>query len=340
MGGERLKDIFIYLVDHGADINGIDKTLGTPLMLSIREGEDFKLTKWLVESMKARVDVVTENGSALHNACEHGDLDIIDFLLKHGGEKVIYSLDTREFSPLTVAAFKGRNEVIRFLIKHWKVDINDTHGVHPLFMAVQHDAIPTVELLIELGADVNVIQTDKNCSPLHLAASNNFLDIVKLLIDHKANVNIQDNRGYTPLIMAASEGYTECVKRLADAGADVNYRSMDDYTTAIYHAAGSNRLKVVRLLLERGADPLSTRNEKGETLAEIARQNKKEDMAYLLETWVSLSLEDRQKMCVYCNKYIEGNMKRCARCKIPWYCSKTCQTKDWDKHKLHCAKIN
>jgi ankyrin repeat protein len=338
MGGERLKDIFIYLVNHGADINGIDPTLGTPLMLSIRDGEDFKLTKWLVETMHARVDVTTDNGSALHNACEHGDLDIIDFLFKHNGLNVAYSLDSREFTPLTVAAFKGRNEVIKFLVKNWKVDINSPEGVHPLFMAVQHDAIPTVSLLISMGANVNVIQTDKNCSPLHLAASNNFLDIVKLLVDHKANVNIQDSRGYTPLLMAASEGYTECVKRLADAGADVNHRSMDDYTTAIYHAANANRIKVVRLLLEKGADPLTTRNEKGETLAEIARQNKKEDMANLLETWVSLPVEERHKMCVTCNKFIEGEMKRCGACKIPWYCSPACQKKDWEKHKLECKK--
>jgi len=275
MGGEKLKDIFIYLVNHGADINGIDPTLGTPLMLSIREGEDFKLTKWLVQDMHARVDVVTDTGTALHNACEHADLDLIDFLLKHNGMNIIYSLDAREFTPLTVAAFKGRIDVIEFLLKAWHVDLNNPAGVHPLFMAVQHDAIPTVKVLVELGANVNVSQTDKNCSPLHLAASNNFLDVVKLLVDYKANVNIEDNRGYTPLIMAASEGYTECVKRLAEAGADVNHRSMDDYTTAIYHAANANRLKTVRLLLEKGADPLSTRNEKGETLAEIARQKKK-----------------------------------------------------------------
>jgi len=340
MGGEKLKDIFVYLVNHGADINGIDPTLGTPLMLSIREGEDFKLTRWLVETMHARVDVVTETGTALHNACEYGDLDIIDFLLKHGGEKIFYAVDSREFTPLTVAAFKARNDVIKFLVEKWKCDINSPSGVHPLFMAVQHDAIPTVELLIKLGADVNIIQTDRKCSPLHLAASNNFLDVVKLLVGNKADVNIQDARGYTPLIMASSEGYTECVRRLADAGADINHRSMEDFTTPIYHAANANRIKVVRLLLERGADPLSTRNEKNETLAEIAKANKKEDMANLLETWVSLSPEERQKICVYCNKYLESAMKRCARCKVPWYCSPACQKKDWEKHKAVCKPSN
>jgi len=260
--------------------------------------------------------------------------------LKNGGEKIFYAVDSREFTPLTVAAFKGRNDVIKFLVEKWKCDINNPSGVHSLFMAVQHDAIPTVELLIKLKGDVNIIQTDRKCAPLHLASSNNFLDVVKLLVDNNANVNIQDSRGYTPVTMASSEGYAECVRRLADAGADVNHRSMEDYTTAIYHAANSNRIKVVRLLLEKGADPLSTRNEKNETLAEIARQNKKDDMAYLLETWVTLPPDERHKMCVVCNKYVEGAMKRCARCKIPWYCSPVCQKKDWEKHKVNCKPNN
>jgi len=43
------------LVEWGADINGVDATLGTPLMLSIRDNADFSVTHWLVETMKADV---------------------------------------------------------------------------------------------------------------------------------------------------------------------------------------------------------------------------------------------------------------------------------------------
>jgi ankyrin repeat protein len=332
----HMKPIFTYLVQHGADINGIDPTLGTPLMLSIREGADFKVTRWLVEEMHADVNVVTSNGNALHNACEYGDIDIIDFLLRHGGTKSLYTEDSREFLPLTVAAFKGRNEIIEFLVKKWNTDINYPAGVHPLFMAVQHDAIPTVKLLVELGANVDVVQTDRECAPLHLAASNNFLDVVKLLVDHKANVNCEDKRDYTPLIMAASEGYTECVRRLIEAGAVVDHRSKEDHTTAIYHAANANRVKVVRLLLDKGADPLSTRNENNETLAQISRTNKHNEMANLLESWVTVPPEERHKLCLNCNKYQEG-MKRCARCKAAYYCSADCQKNDWKIHKSRCG---
>eukprot|EP01123_Difflugia_compressa_P014425 TRINITY_DN744_c1_g3_i1.p1 TRINITY_DN744_c1_g3~~TRINITY_DN744_c1_g3_i1.p1 ORF type:complete len:400 (-),score=78.31 TRINITY_DN744_c1_g3_i1:233-1252(-) len=339
MAGDHLKEIFLYLVKHGANIDGIDPTLGTPLMLSIREGGDDKLTRWLVEQ-GANVAVVTQTGTAVHNACEHGSIELIDFLLKHGGDKVLNVGDARDFTPLTVAAQKGRNDVIRFLVKEWKADVNYMTDVNALFMAVQYDNIETVKLLIELGANVNLVQEKHKCYPLHLAASNNFLDIVDLLIKNGAVIDCPDHRGFTPLFMASAEGYNTCVEKLIKSGANVNHRSMEDYTTAIYHAVNSNRLKVVRLLLEHGADPLSTRNDKNQTLAEIARINNRNELANLLEAWVSIPPEERSKICANCCKYIEGGMKRCGKCKARWFCSVECQKKDWTTHKLNCHPSN
>jgi len=257
-------------------------------------------------------------------------------LLQRGATKLLNTGDARDFTPLTLAASKGRNDIIKFLVNEWKADVNHTTEVNPLFMSIQNDCIDTVKLLIELEADVNIVQEKMKCYPLHLAASNNFLDVVDLLLNRRAIVDCKDPRGYTPLFMAASEGYATCVEKLLKAGANVNYRSEDDNTVAIYHAANANRVKVVRLLLDHGADPLSTRNEKNETLSDIARQNKREEMANLLETWVAVPPDKRHQICVACHKYKEGNMKKCGQCKARWYCSQECQKKDWSSHKLNC----
>eukprot|EP01124_Arcella_intermedia_P031653 TRINITY_DN7205_c0_g1_i1.p1 TRINITY_DN7205_c0_g1~~TRINITY_DN7205_c0_g1_i1.p1 ORF type:complete len:425 (+),score=96.34 TRINITY_DN7205_c0_g1_i1:65-1339(+) len=335
MAGDHLKEIFTYLVSKGANINGIDPTLGTPLMLSIREGADFKLTRWLVEQ-GADVTVVTPTGTALHNACEYGDLPIIEFLLKHGGDKLFTAADARGFTPLTVAAYHRRDDVVKYLVQIWKADVNFKADVNPLFMAVQNDAIQTVSLLLSLGADPNVCQEEKQAYPLHLAASNNFLDVVELLINAKGEVDCKGHIGYTPLFMAASEGYTECVRKLLQKGADIHYRSSEDYTTAIYHAVRANRTPTVRLLLENGADPTTTRTEENQSLAEYARAKKWERLANLLESWQNASsAEERKKICFTCNKLVD-NMKKCGRCKVRWYCSADCQKEDWQKHKLNC----
>jgi len=136
--------------------------------------------------------------------------------------------------------------------------------------------------------------------------------------------------------MAASEGYTKCVSRLIAAGANVSHRTPMDNTTAIFHAVNANRFAVVLLLLQHGANPLDTRNENNETMAEVSRQRKNDRLANLLESWVAATPDERHKICAVCAKYKSGEQKRCAKCKARWYCSEACQKKDWSEHKQNC----
>lgn len=149
--------------------------------------------------------------------------------------------------------------------------------------------------------------------------------------------------------MAGTEGYTAVVRKLLEAGANPNHRAHSDNTTAIFHCANKNRVEVVRALLEYGAEQFSTRNENGETIAEMARQEKRglffafrllftrtDKMANLLDAWEIVAPEERHKLCHACCKHLEGQMKRCTRCKSVWYCSQTCQKQDWPSHKGSC----
>ena len=47
-------------------------------------------------------------------------------------------------------------------------------------------------------------------------------DCMDVLIKAGADVNTQDEMGYSPLMHAAEEGYEKCVQILIEAGADVN----------------------------------------------------------------------------------------------------------------------
>ncbi|KAI0734171.1 ankyrin repeat-containing domain protein [Fomitopsis betulina] len=59
-------------------------------------------------------------------------------------------------------------------------------------------------------------------TPLHWAASSGALDIVRYLIDHKADVDSTDNSGWTPLQIA---GHEDVVRELLGAGANVNHKN-------------------------------------------------------------------------------------------------------------------
>lgn len=89
-----------------------------------------------------------------------------------------------------------------------------------LYEAAKDGKLEIVETLIENGANVD----NTEYSPLIAACENGRVDVVKLLIDKKANVNIQDKRE-TPLQSAASKGHFEIVKLLVSKGATVNQKN-------------------------------------------------------------------------------------------------------------------
>jgi len=76
---------------------------------------------------------------------------------------------------------------------------------------------------IENSANVNATNYLGQTS-LHTALANcsdeEALPIVIALIDHNADLDLQDVEGFTALYIAASEGSTECVQALLDAGAN------------------------------------------------------------------------------------------------------------------------
>ena len=89
---------------------------------------------------------------------------------------------------------------------------------------VNHDyATEVVKLLIDNRADVNA-KTKLGWTPLHLAAYYNAAEILLMLIDNGAKVNLRavdanTNKGKTPLQMAEEEGYAVIKKLLIDNGA-------------------------------------------------------------------------------------------------------------------------
>jgi len=293
------------------------------------------MAKWLVEK-GADVNLVCEIGTAVHNCIEYGDRDLLDFLIKHGGPKSLRLVDNRGFTPLILAASIGRDEFVSALVNDYKEDVDQQREVTPLLMATQNRCNSTVTLLMSMHANPDIQHPQMNCTALHLAASNEFADIVDALLKSGANVDCQDPRGYTPLLMAGTEGYTGVVKQLIEGGADVNHRAHSDNTTAIFHCANKDRVEVVRILLDHGADQMSTQFEDNMTIAIYARKEGRVKMANLLDSYHTVAPELRNKLCHLCYVYHDGQMKRCTRCKKVWYCSQECQKTDWGTHKISC----
>lgn len=158
-------------------------------------------------------------------------------------------------------------------------DVNniEKYGDTALIWAAVHCDEDMVRYLLEKGADANLgngsalrsavvegrenivrilldhgVSDLRNNALMH-AIEKNFLKIFKLLLD-KVDVNeIDKSYGLTPLTQAVGFGRKKMVKLLLDRGADVNKKDSFDNTPLIQAVNDEENDYIVRLLLKRGA---------------------------------------------------------------------------------------
>jgi ankyrin repeat protein len=73
-----------------------------------------------------------------------------------------------------------------------------------------------VRLLLDHGADPNIREREDGNTPLHLASQNGRTEIARLLVEHGASVEVQDNLGRTPLDVASWWRHDEIIKLLTE----------------------------------------------------------------------------------------------------------------------------
>jgi ankyrin repeat protein len=116
--------------------------------------------------------------------------------------------------------------------------------------------IPNMNLvqdLIVLGANLDwQDELSQDRTPLHLAIYSNFSEIVRMLIDAGANLNVQDKHGDTPLHVAIMKNNPIIVQMLIDAGANLNMQAKNG-RTALHWAVDLREKEIVRMLIDGGA---------------------------------------------------------------------------------------
>lgn len=96
------------------------------------------------------------------------------------------------------------------------VEWRNSKDESPLMMAAIKGHTELVKLLISKDADVN----KTGWTPLHYAASSAKKSIIEILLNHSAYIDAESPNGSTPLMMAAMYGNAECVRLLLEGGAD------------------------------------------------------------------------------------------------------------------------
>ena len=113
--------------------------------------------------------------------------------------------------------------------------------------------IEIINLLIDHKAEVN-IQDIYNATPLHYLASEADSQVLIFLIDHGAKFDLITKNGQTPLHFASRSGNYQVVELLINKGADINVKDLKGNTPLMLaQNSKKNNDDVVRILLEHGA---------------------------------------------------------------------------------------
>ncbi|KAI9927077.1 hypothetical protein MW887_003460 [Aspergillus wentii] len=206
--------------------------------------------------------------TALSHASEQGKLEIARLLIEHGA-----SVSARQWSvsgwsegrnpywesgatPLYYAVSQRHTDIVRLLLLHGaNPEARKTSGCPLVQTAAGVDCIEIVRLLLDKKVDVNARNYKDGWAALHAASKIGNTEIIKLLLEHGAfpDIPLRQPDSKTPLHLAIESQKLEAAETLLQYGADSNARMLED-VTLLHLAAAGGWVPGIELLVSNSAD--------------------------------------------------------------------------------------
>lgn len=169
----------IALLDRGVDVNTVDRSGNSLLMLAVRENNAELLDQLILR--RARLNSRNRDGdTALRMAAFNGQEAFVKRLVEAGAAVNMYG-----WTPLAYAAFNGHASIADYLIRH--------------------------------GAEIDA-RSENGSTALMIAARNGHKAVVEVLLQHKADPTLSNENGLTALDWAQKSANTDIATLLRAAG--------------------------------------------------------------------------------------------------------------------------
>jgi ankyrin repeat protein len=223
----------------------------------------------------------------IHFAVREGHRDIVEFLLDHGADPAYRSYPFQE-SLLSFAEDRGHHDVVDLLQRRLSRRFTLAPGTETILAAAARGDLPAVEAELRREPDLARVSNETGDTPLHRAAQQGHIEIVRTLAAAGANVDAVRGDGYRPihcalmpnwffqvrlgpreaiadLLRSAGAKYTIFIAALRGDEACVRDalardRSLANFEDTCHHRVLSAAVRrgdaaMTRLLLDHGADP-------------------------------------------------------------------------------------
>ncbi len=172
-------------------------------------------------------------------------------------------------------------------------------GTPLLVLAAYSSKLEMVQLVLNRGADVNIAQ-EPGITALSVAAATNNVHMLDLLLAHGADINYRARQGDSVLMLACSQNSIDAVQVMLAMKADPNLADINGVTPLIYTIARCKEPEIIsQMLLEHGANPNAAMKDGTTALMAAAMQGSANCVRLLLEHGADLSMQDTEGHTAY-----------------------------------------
>ena len=216
-----------------------------------------------------------EDLTILHNACAIDKTNVIETIVEQTKKRLKltpeFSLSEEEKSQnleifknfinaktqidnqtaLHYASFRGNIKIIKLLLENYaEINALSANGYNMIHKAAQGNK-PSAIIFFNKKYNMSLDATDENLmNALHLASANGMDNSVIFLLSLGLDPNIKDKYGYTALHYAVKKNHVRIIKKLLQRGADRNIEEYKTKKTPVMLA--KNKPEILEIFRKKG----------------------------------------------------------------------------------------
>ena len=249
------KDVLQAIIDHGANVNAMNKRNETALIRAFTYKNESAIHVLLNSSAYPNIADDTYGDTCLHKAVTRDcSIVVLQALIDHGA--IVNATNKKTRTALALACRINNEGAIKVLLNAGAdPNIADVYGYTCLHDAVAgQSSIEVFQTIIDHGVVVNATNTRSETALTRACMVNNE-GAIKVLLKSNADPNIAEVDGYTCLHNAVTGHCSiDVLQTIIDHGADVNVTNMRN-ETALLRASDYKNQDAINVLLNRSADP-------------------------------------------------------------------------------------